>query len=899
MDDDEFDVYARDGRAGVPRRYAIPSAMRGRATGGGMEDDGEHSSVEQGSSGEDELSELEEEQHAVPNQATAPNVTPPPFIKAPSRLLNLALNPTKSHDRLGNPLYTTTSPASSSQSPPSAAIPGHAAGPTSASLTPSRPTGVGSRSTTVTTVPAFSGAHPPGQVHAQGYSYAPGPQGPSRLVRKVSRTNVLAKSSPHMKASATLAKQPQQYPTTTPTPMPAPTTAIATTLAPVSKQEVAPVEPNHAHAHAHNETGTDPRAQATQPPPVPANQLRATASTSVYPGSPPHPSHKVLDDCAASLAPSTASHKETRRQALLSRLGSLKRWGQNASGSPSPSTMSHSGLGLGIGRIGKGESGSSPRVFGARLPSFLGGSKVDLHHQTADGEEERAGSDAVSASASASAAARSPGRKYGLLRRPSLLLGTNPSSSALAARREEEEDGHSSKGVGAGAQPESESTGKEGKEGGHHTKRGINPFRRVSIPGVKRFVGESSTVSHHQDQQGRPEQERAGTSPAGTPEKEKKEKEKNGSGGHVHHRTISFSALARGKLVPEKALKHKEKDGATPITGRKSSDGRESISPVSNGGSHLPPSIGPHTLGRTAALAKAPKPPLKALAQASSLEEGHGRADARAVPIPTSTSSTAVSSSSARRHADWTSTVSSMRMVPIPVPSSISTTTSTGYQSSATSAAPSSSSHKRTTSSATTATSMSSRSPPSSPISTSPPPFPPPPLTGGSSQPYQDPPLRPLGPSHTRDATIKPSAPVSSSSSSSFAKGYSAGENTPKPRANAKPLPDIVIPHAASTAATVGRLEGKSASSAVTREAGMRRGSAGDSTRVVTPHHGAPNHPQRGVGDLKIPARISMRQGSLKRELEAVKDFAAHIDGMSPFLFLFLLALLTDGSFCV
>lgn len=114
----------------------------------------------------------------------------------------------------------------------------------------------------------------------------------------------------------------------------------------------------------------------------------------------------------------------------------------------------------------------------------------------------------------------------------------------------------------------------------------------------------------------------------------------------------------------------------------------------------------------------------------------------------------------------------------------------------------------------------------------------------------QDP--RSLGPSHTRESTVRPGIPI-----------HTQAEHTPKPRASGKPLPDVV-----SGAATVGRLEGKSTAAATAKDVRSRSGSAGDA-----PAHG------RRIGDLKIPARISMRQGSLKRELEAVKEFATSVEG--------------------
>jgi hypothetical protein len=41
------------------------------------------------------------------------------------------------------------------------------------------------------------------------------------------------------------------------------------------------------------------------------------------------------------------------------------------------------------------------------------------------------------------------------------------------------------------------------------------------------------------------------------------------------------------------------------------------------------------------------------------------------------------------------------------------------------------------------------------------------------------------------------------------------------------------------------------------------------------------------MGELKIPARISMKQGDLKSQLEAVKDFAHSVEGMCFYFILF------------
>ncbi|KIM28544.1 hypothetical protein M408DRAFT_329337 [Serendipita vermifera MAFF 305830] len=106
-----------------------------------------------------------------------------------------------------------------------------------------------------------------------------------------------------------------------------------------------------------------------------------------------------------------------------------------------------------------------------------------------------------------------------------------------------------------------------------------------------------------------------------------------------------------------------------------------------------------------------------------------------------------------------------------------------------------------------------------------------------------------------------------------------AGEHTPKPRGNGKPLPDVV----GSGAATVGRVEGHSAAAAAAaaalKDSRVRSGSAGDTSRVGATSP-SPSVGQRRTGDLKIPARISMRQGSLKRELEAVKEFATSVEDL-------------------
>jgi hypothetical protein len=152
--------------------------------------------------------------------------------------------------------------------------------------------------------------------------------------------------------------------------------------------------PSHPHTHTHVQPQTQRHA------------------VHAYAASLPHRS-KALDDCGAPLAPSTSSHKE-ERGSMLSRLGSLKRWGHTSgspstsglsnldpNGKPSSSSTSHSRLGglgmlssgLGLSRLAQDSVSPrvfSPRVFSSRLPAFSGGSKVDLY-----AKNERAGAGAV------------------------------------------------------------------------------------------------------------------------------------------------------------------------------------------------------------------------------------------------------------------------------------------------------------------------------------------------------------------------------------------------------------------------------------------------------------------------------------------------------------------------
>jgi hypothetical protein len=360
----------------------------------------------------------------------------------------------------------------------------------------------------------------------------------------------------------------------------------------------------------------------------------------------------------------------------------------------------------------------------------------------------------------------------------------------------------------------------------------INPFWRVSIQGVKRFVGNHHHCDHREQQQQR-RSDSPSTTLVGTLEKKKGHKDNDilpGAGNY--HCSISFSSLVRGKLgaTVEKSSRPKDATAA----GRKSSDGRQR-SPVAWATAN--PSV-PHMLGQTAILTKAPRPPPKPLSPAPV----GSSADTVAIIVqPVSYGHASLARASQG--------IGYGRSKLTPLPSSISTAASSRYQSSTTSAADSSS-RKRTTSAATTATTSSQSQP--SPISALPP------FTLANSRPYQDS-QRPSVVSRTRQATINPSPPR-----------LPAIKSISKPRENAKPLPKTT-PKTRS-AATIGRLEGKSTAVHEAREVGMRRGSVGDSAR-------SPGLQSRDGGDLKIPASIGMRQGSLKRELEAVKEFAASVDG--------------------
>lgn len=127
-----------------------------------------------------------------------------------------------------------------------------------------------------------------------------------------------------------------------------------------------------------------------------------------------------------------------------------------------------------------------------------------------------------------------------------------------------------------------------------------------------------------------------------------------------------------------------------------------------------------------------------------------------------------------------------------------------------------------------------------------------------SSRKYDDP----------LDALMAPSGKVSFSVSARPSNApdlqTSNGDITPKP-SNSKPLPNL--PPSMSL--------GKAGGSRAALEHGPRRSSSGDAVTKT-----GSTSSRSGGGTLKIPASISMKQEALKRDLNAVRDFASSIEGM-------------------
>ncbi|KAG8803308.1 hypothetical protein FRC18_007331 [Serendipita sp. 400] len=139
--------------------------------------------------------------------------------------------------------------------------------------------------------------------------------------------------------------------------------------------------------------------------------------------------------------------------------------------------------------------------------------------------------------------------------------------------------------------------------------------------------------------------------------------------------------------------------------------------------------------------------------------------------------------------------------------------------------------------------------------------------------------------------------PMSMSSSSSISRATSGSgsgsgsgslhaDSTPRALKTSKALPPTTTTTTAdlltSGAMTMGRVSGSNAMMVERKEkeGGVRRSSVGANADSSTTTTATTTTPSRRRGDLKIPTMISMKQGALKRELEAVKEFATGVEDL-------------------
>lgn len=370
--------------------------------------------------------------------------------------------------------------------------------------------------------------------------------------------------------------------------------------------------------------------------------------------------------------------------------------------------------------------------------------------------------------------------------------------------------------------------------GNDEGRRGMNPFRRVSLTGMKRLVTDHH---HHPPSRLSTEQTRDGDDEAEQPpqtllelaaakraaaakaeaqkqeerqkekerKREEKEKEKAEHGGkttsHLRN-SLNFASRLRSKSGGN--------DGKTEVASNVHKDA----------GANIGVARAPHTLGRTAALAKAPKPPVKSLMSgvASSSDD---------------TSSLSASPASSRPR---------QQLPPVPTDS-------------------------KPRSSATPSKSAADS------------------ISRGTSRRREEGSTR-----HTREGTARP--PLSTTSASKSSSSGAQLDSTPRAFNSVKALPPTADSRAAipaeyrmtntaddrasltpTTAATMGRAMGAT----VQEKKEPRRSSVGEAQRHA---HGSSS--RRG-GELRIPSRISMKQGALKRELEAVKEFASSVEELKRF----------------
>ncbi|KAG8819760.1 hypothetical protein FRC19_009559 [Serendipita sp. 401] len=507
--------------------------------------------------------------------------------------------------------------------PSSARIPRQQPPSTNTNLKPSssRPTLSGVISTSrglissvVTSTPPSSSKTLP--AHSPSASGAAAVAPPSKLSRKTSNSNVIQKSSHHSNSTPFLSSGG----------------GGSGSGAIKSKSSVQPSAPTSPQAQIHAKsieptTSTSMSASTSMSPPRRSIDMNSIHTTNHHQQQQQHEEGAHLNDCGSSIAAS--SHKA--RQPLLSRLSSLKRWGK----AHSPSSLLSSSAKL-----------PSMSMSGVAFPTNL--SSTDFRSGSPSPSPPHVSpmtSPQKPPVPSSSSAAATPSRsKFGLLRRPSLQFRNNESATAA----NEPTSTSAAGGAELAMNPQVSTIKDEGR-------RGLNPFRRVSITGMKRLVGDSHhpspTDSSTAPLTKTPDSKRSSYKPESSTQTPASE---NKSSGSAHQRTLSFMNRMRSKSGGNES----PSQAKPTINSVVSAAGTGTVAGASNGESSSA-TRAPHTVGRSAAMAKAPKPPVRtamgmmiSTSNKNKNNNGSSSTSNSSSPVPSSPAST-----------------NSPRQLPLPLPS--------------------------------------------------------------------------------------------------------------------------------------------------------------------------------------------------------------------------------------
>ncbi|KAG8776793.1 hypothetical protein FRC16_004403, partial [Serendipita sp. 398] len=740
--------------------------------------------------------------------------------------------------------------------PSSARIPRQQPPSTNTNLKPSssRPTLSGVISTSrglissvVTSTPPSSSKTLPAHSPSSAAAAAP----PSKLSRKTSNSNVIQKSSHHSNS----------------TPFVSSGGGSGAIKSKSSVQPSAPITSPQAQIHAKSIepiTSTSMSASTSMSPPRRSIDINPIHTTNQPQQQQQYEEGAHLNDCGSSIAAS--SHKA--RQPLLSRLSSLKRWGK----AHSPSSLLSSSAKL-----------PSMSMSGVAFPTNL--SSTDFRSGSPSPSPPHVSpmtSPQKPPVPSSSSAAATPSRsKFGLLRRPSLQFRNNESAAA-----NESTSTSAAGGAESATNPHVSTIKDEGR-------RGLNPFRRVSITGMKRLVGDphhSSTDLSTNPPTKTPDSKRSSYKPESSTQTLAPE---NKSSGSAHQRTLSFMNRMRSKSGGNESPSQAKPTINSVVSAAGSAAG---VGAGASNGELSSATRAPHTVGRSAAMAKAPKPPVRTAMGMMMIGTSTSNKNKNENESSTSSSSSPVPSSPA--------STNSPRQLPLPLPSPRSQPRAMSpLPTFETNANVNSKGSVRSSTLMTTPkgdrramhthTHTHTHTPLSSDQDVTPRPSrhrqPEPTLSSRDRDRDRTTPSHHHH--HERERTAKGAMPMPMSSSSSISRATSGSgsgsgsihaDSTPRALKTSKALPPTTTTTTttdllSSGAMTMGRVSGSNAMMVERKEkeGGVRRSSVGanaDSSTTTTP--------SRRRGDLKIPTMISMKQGALKRELEAVKEFATGVEDL-------------------